>query len=109
MGLTKRVYENHKTVIPAENLNDIQDAIIALEKAVIGADVSTVGASASAATYALRFQNGTSAVGSVTFDKFGKPVRVEDNQGNVVTFDSSGNPTEATGTDGQFVQIEVEG
>lgn len=34
MALTKRFYINHKTVITAENLNDIQDAIIALEKVV---------------------------------------------------------------------------
>lgn len=31
MALTKRFYTNHKTVITAENMNDIQDAIIALE------------------------------------------------------------------------------
>lgn len=31
MALTKRFYTNHKTVITAENLNEIQDAIIALE------------------------------------------------------------------------------
>lgn len=30
--LTKRVYTDKETVITAENLNDIQDAIIALEK-----------------------------------------------------------------------------
>lgn len=34
MALTKRLYINHKTVITAENLNDIQDAIIALEQVV---------------------------------------------------------------------------
>lgn len=33
MALTKRFYANHKTVITAENMNDIQDAILALEKA----------------------------------------------------------------------------
>lgn len=32
MGLTKRLYKNHKTVITGENLNDIQDAILALEQ-----------------------------------------------------------------------------
>lgn len=31
MALTKRFYTNHKTVITAENMNDIQDSIIALE------------------------------------------------------------------------------
>jgi hypothetical protein len=31
VALTKRFYTNHKTVITAENMNDIQDAIIALE------------------------------------------------------------------------------
>ena len=31
MALTKVTYENHKTVITAQNLNDIQDAVIALE------------------------------------------------------------------------------
>ena len=31
MALTKRLYKNHQTVITAENMNDIQDAIIALE------------------------------------------------------------------------------
>lgn len=33
MALTKVTYENHKTVITAQNLNDIQDAILELEKA----------------------------------------------------------------------------
>lgn len=33
MALTKKNYENGKTVITAENLNEIQDAIIALEGA----------------------------------------------------------------------------
>lgn len=33
MALTKKNYENGKTVITAENLNEIQDAIIALESA----------------------------------------------------------------------------
>lgn len=31
MSLTKRFYSNHKTIITAENLNDIQDAILELE------------------------------------------------------------------------------
>ena len=35
MELVKRVYINGETVIPAENLNDIQDAIIDLESEVI--------------------------------------------------------------------------
>lgn len=33
MALTKVTYENHKTVITAQNMNDIQDAILELEKA----------------------------------------------------------------------------
>ena len=32
MALTKRLYKNHQTVITAENMNDIQDAILALEQ-----------------------------------------------------------------------------
>ena len=32
MALTKRVYQKGKTCITAQNLNDIQDAIIALEE-----------------------------------------------------------------------------
>lgn len=36
MALTKREYKDHQVVITAKNLNDIQDAIIALEK-VVGA------------------------------------------------------------------------
>lgn len=32
MALTKRLYKNHKVVITAENLNDIQDSILALEE-----------------------------------------------------------------------------
>ena len=31
MGLTKVTYVDNKTVISAKNLNDIQDAIVALE------------------------------------------------------------------------------
>ena len=34
MALTKRTYKDHKVVITAKNLNDIQDSIIALEKVV---------------------------------------------------------------------------
>lgn len=34
MALTKRLYKNHKVVITAENLNEIQDAIIELERVV---------------------------------------------------------------------------
>lgn len=32
MALTKRLYTNHQTVITAENMNDIQDAILELEQ-----------------------------------------------------------------------------
>lgn len=32
MALTKRLYKNHQTVITAENMNDIQDAILGLEQ-----------------------------------------------------------------------------
>lgn len=32
MALTKRLYKNHQTVITAQNMNDIQDAILALEQ-----------------------------------------------------------------------------
>lgn len=32
MALTKRLYKNHETVITAQNMNDIQDAILALEQ-----------------------------------------------------------------------------
>lgn len=39
MALSKVVYVNGVTVITAENLNDIQDAIIALENAGIPTDV----------------------------------------------------------------------
>lgn len=36
MGLTKREYKDHMTCITAQNLNDIQDAIIDLEKTAQG-------------------------------------------------------------------------
>lgn len=49
MGLIKRTYTDQETVITAENLNDIQDAIIALENGASGksARLSNVTLSAS--------------------------------------------------------------
>lgn len=42
MALTKVVYENGVTVITAENLNDIQDAIIAMEQGGASGDYDTL-------------------------------------------------------------------
>ena len=44
MGLNKRTYIKGQTCITAENLNDIQDAIIALEKEAAGGDIKSMDA-----------------------------------------------------------------
>lgn len=42
MGLNKRTYIKGQTCITAENLNEIQDAVIALEKTAAGGDIKTM-------------------------------------------------------------------
>lgn len=108
-GLGSVTVPGDGNLVPANIAKDVTIFGITgtMEAAVVGSTVKVteVSVDETAGSYTLTYEDGTEVTGMVTFDTFGLPVALTDNQGNSVTFDALGWPTVATNADGHTVTI----